>query len=41
MEEQQKIVALLLNLELKTEEEQNKLNELLQYKKGLLQQMFI
>lgn len=41
MEEQQKIVALLLNLESKVEHEQNKLNEFIQYKKGLLQQMFI
>lgn len=41
MEEQQKIVALLLDLESKVDHEQNKLNEFIQYKKGLLQQMFI
>ncbi|WP_317327291.1 restriction endonuclease subunit S [Turicibacter sanguinis] len=41
IEEQQKIVALLLNLESKLEHEQNKLNEFIHYKKGLLQQMFI
>ena len=41
IEEQQKIVALLLNLESKLEHEQSKLNEFIHYKKGLLQQMFI
>ena len=41
VEEQQKIVSLLLGLESKLEHEQSKLNEFIHYKKGLLQQMFI
>ena len=41
VEEQQKIVSLLLGLESKLEHEQSKLNEFIHYKKGLLQQMFV
>ena len=41
IEEQNKIVNLLLNLESKIEKEQEKLDSLNRYKKGLLQQMFV
>lgn len=41
IEEQEKITMLLSNLENKVEKEQEKLDSLNEYKKGLLQQMFI
>ena len=41
IEEQRKIVSLLLGIESKIEKEQEKLDSLNEYKKGLLQQMFV
>lgn len=40
-EEQEKIGSLLLDLDIKLEKEQEKLSSLNEYKKGLLQQMFV
>lgn len=41
MDEQKKITQLLSNIETKVEKEQEKLDSLNEYKKGLLQQMFV
>lgn len=41
IDEQKKISELLISIDQKNEKEQEKLNYLIQYKKGLLQQMFI
>lgn len=41
MEEQRKIADLLTNIDFKLEREQEKLGSLNEYKKGLLQQMFV
>ena len=41
IEEQKKIVNVLSNIDLKLDKEQEKLDSLNEYKKGLLQQMFV
>lgn len=41
IEEQKKIASILSNIDIKIEKEQEKLDSLNEYKKGLLQQMFV